>query len=72
MVGARHGVPADARGKRASALCCPAQLPPVPPRGTDPLPPPCRLPAALPQVDMRVLASGFDEGADILEFEHWN
>ena len=24
------------------------------------------------QVDMRVLATGFDEGADIVEFEHWN
>ncbi|PRW58592.1 LRR repeats and ubiquitin-like domain-containing protein [Chlorella sorokiniana] len=24
------------------------------------------------QVDMRVLNTGFDEGADIVEFEHWN
>lgn len=23
------------------------------------------------QVDMRVLTTGFDEGADIVEFEHW-
>jgi hypothetical protein len=24
------------------------------------------------QVGMRVLTSGFDEGADVREFEHWN
>ncbi len=24
------------------------------------------------QVDMKVLSGGFDEGADINEFEHWN
>lgn len=24
-----------------------------------------------PQVDMKVLTGGFDEGADIHEFEHW-
>lgn len=36
-------------------------------RGALPTPWPARR-----QVDMRVLNTGFDEGADIHDFQHWN
>lgn len=55
----------DQRGSDAWGPC--AGMPPAAARM------PTRTPTAHPsrQVDMRVLNTGFDEGADIVEFEHW-